>query len=250
MNILGIIPSRYASTRFPGKPLAKLGSKTMIHRVYDKASQAFENVVVATDDNRIFDEVKSFGGNVVLTSSEHKSGTDRCAEALEKFSQQTGKEFYAVVNIQGDEPFIEPQQLKSLAELFNAKDTEIATLVKPIKDCETLFNENVVKTVLTVNDIAIYFSRLPIPCLRGVEREKWVEKNIYYHHIGVYAYRCDILKKITQLPQSNLELTEKLEQNRWIENGYRIKICKTDSYGMGVDTPEDLKKILETINLD
>ena len=250
MKILGIIPSRYGSSRFPGKPLVKIGSKTMIHRVYEQAAKAFENVIVATDDSRIFDEVVSFGGSAVLTSANHQSGTDRCAEALEKFSQQVGIKFHAAVNIQGDEPFIKPEQLKTVAALFDNPSTEIATLVKPIKDTETLFNENVVKVVLDNAGGAIYFSRSPIPFMRGVEKNKWLEHNEFYHHIGVYAYRCDILKKITKLPQGNLELCEKLEQNRWLENGYKIKVCKTDFAGMGVDTPEDLEKILKTMNLD
>ncbi|MCQ2974239.1 MAG: 3-deoxy-manno-octulosonate cytidylyltransferase [Bacteroidales bacterium] len=250
MKILGIIPSRYASTRFPGKPLAMIGSKTMIHRVYIQASKAFEDVVVATDDQRIFDEVTSFGGKVVMTSENHQSGTDRCAEASIKYTQQTGKTFDAVINIQGDEPFVQPNQLIQLGNLFNDKSVEIATLVKQAKSSDEIFSENTAKVILNNNMEAVYFSRSPIPFLRGKNKEEWVKNHTYYRHIGVYAYRFDILQKITLLKQSSLELTEKLEQDRWIENGYKIKVCKTEFEGLAVDTPEDLDKILKTMQLD
>ncbi|MBR4265069.1 MAG: 3-deoxy-manno-octulosonate cytidylyltransferase [Bacteroidales bacterium] len=250
MKILGLIPSRYKSSRFPGKPLAMIGSKTMIHRVYDQASKAFDDVVVATDDERIFNEVKSFGGKVVMTSENHQSGTDRCAEAATKYCKETGKTFDAVINIQGDEPFVKPEQLKSLGNLFEDKNVEIATLIKPAKSSDEIFSENVVKVVINKLNEAIYFSRSPIPFMRGVDKDEWLNKQTYYRHIGVYAYRFDILQKITLLEQSSLELTEKLEQVRWIENGYKIKICKTDFEGLAVDTPEDLQKILDTMDVD
>jgi len=245
-----LIPSRYASTRFPGKPLAMIGSKTMIHRVYLQASKAFDDVVVATDDQRIYDEVTKFGGNVVMTSENHQSGTDRCAEAATRYCQQSGKTFDAVINIQGDEPFVQPEQLKALGNLFNDKDVEIATLIKPISSTEEIFNENAVKVIINLRDEAIYFSRNAIPFKRGADKSEWINSHQYYRHIGVYAYRYDVLQKITLLPQSSLELCEKLEQNRWIENGYKIKICKTDFEGLAVDTPEDLQKILDTMELD
>ncbi|MBO7597225.1 MAG: 3-deoxy-manno-octulosonate cytidylyltransferase [Bacteroidales bacterium] len=249
MKILGIIPSRYASTRFPGKPLAMIGGKTMIRRVYERASQAFEDVVVATDDDRIFNEVNSFGGRAVMTSENHQSGTDRCAEAAVKYSQSTGKQFNAVINIQGDEPFVDPDQLRQLGNLFNDSSVEIATLVKQAKTSDEVFSENTAKVIVNNASQAVYFSRSPIPFYRGKEREQWVTSHVYYRHIGVYAYRSDILQKITLLPQSPLELAERLEQNRWIENGYNIKVCVTDFEGLAVDTPEDLDKILKTIPL-
>ena len=250
MQILGIIPSRYASTRFPGKPLAMIGSKTMIHRVYERASQAFDDVVVATDDQRIFDEVTNFGGKVVMTSEKHQSGTDRCAEAAKIYSAQTGKTFAAVINIQGDEPFVDPDQLRQLGSLFNDSSVEIATLVKRAKTSDEVFSENTAKVIVNTNNEAVYFSRSPIPFYRGKEREQWVSSHVYYRHIGVYAYRSDILQKITLLPQSGLELAERLEQNRWIENAYKIKVCLTDFEGLAVDTPEDLEKILKTMDIN
>lgn len=249
MRILGIIPSRYASTRFPGKPLAMIGSKTMINRVYLQASKAFSDVVVATDNQRIYDEVKKFGGNVVMTSENHQSGTDRCAEAATSYCRETGKTFDAVINIQGDEPFVRPDQLTSLGNLFEDPAVEIATLIKEAAPDE-VFNENAVKVITNLRDEAIYFSRNAIPFMRGKDKSEWHKNFTYYRHIGVYAYRYDVLQKITLLPQSSLELSEKLEQNRWIENGYKIKISRTDFQGLAVDTPEDLQKILDTMELD
>ncbi|MCQ2251921.1 MAG: 3-deoxy-manno-octulosonate cytidylyltransferase [Bacteroidales bacterium] len=249
MNILGIIPSRYASSRFPGKPLAMIGSKTMIHRVYLQASKAFSDVVVATDDQRIFNEVTSFGGNVVMTSESHQSGTDRCAEAARKYAEQSGKSFDAVINIQGDEPFVRPDQLTSLGNLFQDKTVELATLIKDAEPDE-VFNENAVKVIKNLKNEAIYFSRNTIPFMRGADKSQWHKLHNYYRHIGVYAYRYDVLQQITLLPQSSLELCEKLEQNRWLENGYKIKVVETDFVGLAVDTPEDLQKILDTMELD
>ena len=250
MKILGIIPSRYQSTRFPGKPLAKIGSKTMVHRVYEQAKKTFDDVLVATDNNLIFNEVESFGGCPVMTSENHQSGTDRCAEAAKEYSKKTGKTFDVVVNIQGDEPFIKPEQLKLLAESFQDKNVDISTLIKKFGNQEDVFNENAVKVVKSINDYALYFSRFPIPFQRGVETKDWALRHEYFKHIGVYAYRYDILQKITLLKQSSLELTEKLEQNRWLENGYKIKVCRTDFQSLAVDTPEDLKKIIETMDFD
>jgi len=250
MKILGIIPSRYASTRFPGKPLVMIGSKSMIHRVYIQASKAFDDVVVATDDERIFREVSSFGGKVVMTAHTHQSGTDRCAEAAIAYSKQSKKTFDAVVNIQGDEPFVRPDQLISLGNLFEDKTVEIATLIKEAKTSDEIFSENTAKVIVNLKGEAVYFSRSPIPFKRGADKLEWVSQHVYYRHIGVYAYRYDVLQQITQLPQSSLELCEKLEQNRWIENGYRIRTCKTDFEGLAVDTPEDLDKILSTMDLD
>lgn len=250
MKILGIIPSRYASTRFPGKPLAKIGSKTMIERVYIQAKKAFDDVVVATDDNRIFDHVKSFGGNVVMTSDKHESGTDRCFEALCKYQEEFNKTFDIVVNIQGDEPYVLPEQLLSLSKAFEDKDTQIATLVKEMQDNDSIFNENHVKVVISKKNFAIYFSRLPIPFQRGVDKNDWIKSSTYYHHIGVYAYRSEVLAQITKLEKSMLERTEKLEQNRWLENDYKIKAVKTDFVGFGVDTPEDLQKLISVMNPD
>ena len=250
MRVLGIIPSRYKSTRFPGKPLVKIGSKTMIHRVYEQASKAFDTVLVATDDDKIFSEVTSFSGKVVMTSEAHQSGTDRCAEAARNYCEKTGETFDAVINIQGDEPFVEPGQLKSLASLFEDKNVQIATLVKEAKTFDEVFSENTAKVVLNLRNEAVYFSRSPIPFLRGEDKQSWVNKHLYFRHIGVYAYRFDVLQEITKLSQSSLELAEKLEQNRWIENGYKIKVCKTEFEGLAVDTPEDLQKILATMKID
>ena len=250
MNVLGIIPARYKSTRFPGKPLAKIGSKTMIHRVYSQAKKAFEDVLVATDDDAIFREVVSFEGQAVMTSPDHQSGTDRCAEAARGYVLPDGKKFDVVINIQGDEPFIQPGQLQILAAAFEDPTVDIATLVKEAKTPEEIFSENTAKVVINKNCEAVYFSRSPIPFVRGVEKDDWIKHHTFFKHIGVYAYRFDVLQEITQLKQGSLELAEKLEQNRWIENGYKIKVCKTDYEGLAVDTPEDLRRILETINPD
>lgn len=239
-NILGIIPARYASTRFPAKALAKIGGKTMIQRVYEQANQAssLNKVIVATDHPAIFQHVEDFGGVAVLTSPLHQSGTDRCQEAY--FNSQYKADY--VINIQGDEPFIQPEQIDLLAEALNDNKPELATLVKRITDTETLFNPNTPKVLLNSAHEAIYFSRQTLPYLRGIAPENWLEHHTFYKHIGIYAYRTDILSQITQLEASDLEQAESLEQLRWLENGFKIKVAITQHDSHGIDTPEDLAK--------
>lgn len=241
MKILGIIPSRYASTRFPGKPLVDIKGKSMIQRVYEQSEKAekVNKVIVATDDDRIYDHIKSWGGNVLMTSSEHPSGTDRCREAYE----HAGENFDYVINIQGDEPFIEPLQIDLLAELLDGK-TEVATLIKEIKDPADIINPSIVKVVKGKSK-ALYFSRSPIPHFRDASIDQWVKQHIYFRHIGIYAYRTDILKEITKLPQGSLEKAESLEQLRWLENGYYIKVAETEFDSFGIDTPSDLERMLK-----
>lgn len=248
LKILGIIPARYASTRFPGKPLVDISGKTMIQRVYEQASKSnlLAKVVVATDDDRIFEHVKSFGGEVVMTSSKHPSGTDRCFEALQIVSKlerrKEGKEFQRynyVINIQGDEPFIQPKQIDILVQCLTAK-TELATLIKRIEDEATLFNPNTPKVIFNNYHEAIYFTRQTIPYLRGIEKDKWLNAHDYFKHIGIYAYRVDILNKITKLPIALLEKVESLEQLRWLANGFKIKVAITPYDSFGIDIPEDL----------
>lgn len=240
MKFLGIIPARYASTRFPGKPLAMLGGKSVIQRVYEQVVGVLDDAYVATDDQRIETAVKAFGGKVVMTSVNHKSGTDRCYEACCKINGQ----FDVIVNIQGDEPFIQPSQLQSLKECFWDSTTQIATLVKPFAadNIEALENPNSPKVVLNKNMNALYFSRSIIPYQRNYEAKEWLKNHTYYKHIGLYAYRLEVLKEITSLPQSSLELAESLEQLRWLENGYTIKTGITEFETIGIDTPEDLEK--------
>lgn len=242
-DILGIIPARYASTRFPGKPLADIGGTSMIQRVYHQTTQVLSQVVVATDDRRIFDAVKAFGGKVVMTSENHQSGTDRCTEALNNLEKETGKNYKVVVNIQGDEPFIQPEQIEKLTSCFHNADTEIATLVKPLKNNEELFDPNKPKVVLNKNAQALYFSRSPIPYFRNVPEKEWHNKHKYLIHIGLYAYRTDVLRDITMLEQGTLEKAESLEQLRWLENGYVISARKTEFESWSVDTPEDIEKL-------
>lgn len=249
MKFIGIIPARYGSSRFPGKPLADMAGKPMIQRVYEQVKKAIDEVWVATDDERILKVVEDFGGKAVLTSPDHKSGTDRCNEAFSKI----GNGFDVVINIQGDEPFIQPQQIETLKSCFDSKETQLATLVKPFKKedgFEVLFNPNSPKVVLNKNSEAIYFSRSIIPYIRDAHHTEWLDKHIFYKHIGMYAYRADVLKKITLLPQSNLELAESLEQLRWIENGYKIKVGLTDIETIGIDTPEDMEKAIKLLNLN
>jgi 3-deoxy-manno-octulosonate cytidylyltransferase (CMP-KDO synthetase) len=240
--ILGIIPARYASTRFPAKPLVDIAGKSMIQRVYEQVrkSSLIKDVVVATDNQQIFDHVKSFGGQVCMTKESHVSGTDRCYEAL---TLQKEKYEY-VINIQGDEPFIQPEQIDLLAKLLDGK-TEIATLVKKIADQEQLLNSNIVKAVVAENNQALYFSRSVVPHIRNTPEVDWLGKHTFYKHIGMYAYRADILKQLTALSVSPLEKAESLEQLRWLENGYRIKIAETKTETIGIDTPEDLQKALQ-----
>ena len=244
LRFIVIIPARYASTRFPAKPLALLGGKPVIQHVYEQVSGVVENVVVATDDERIYEAVEAFGGRVVMTSSNHKSGTDRCWEAYQK----QGEEYDVVINVQGDEPFIAHSQLRAIMDCFNDETTDIATLVKPFSEedgIEALENPNSPKVVLDKQSRAIYFSRSVIPYLRGVEREEWLKKHTYYKHIGMYAFRADVLRQVTSLEQSPLELAESLEQLRWLENGYKIGVGISDVETVGIDTPEDLQRAEE-----
>ena len=243
MRSIGIIPARYASTRFPAKPLVDIRGKSMIQRVYEQAkkSTALDHVIVATDDDRIFNTVNQFGGEAVMTSTTHQSGTDRCLEAVLKEKM----EFDVVVNIQGDEPFISPEQIDLILSCFTAENTEIATLVKLISNTQTLWDSNKPKVVIDDEDFAIYFSRQCIPYLRGVKKEEWLETVNFYKHIGMYAYRVDTLKEICKLKPSRLEKAENLEQLRWIEGGYRIKIAITEEEAFSIDTPEDLQEILK-----
>lgn len=233
-----IIPARYASTRFPGKPLAILGGKTVIQRVYKQVSKVIHDVYVATDDQRIFNQVEVFGGNVVMTSPNHRSGTDRIEEAL----QHIGGQWDVVLNVQGDEPFIQPSQIETLCSCFDEQQTEIATLGKPFATIEAVENPNSPKIVVDNKGFALYFSRSMIPFIRGVEKNDWLSHYPFLKHLGIYAYRTEVLKQITQLPQSSLELAESLEQLRWLQNGFRIKVGTTDIETIGIDTPEDLAK--------
>ena len=238
---MAVIPARYASTRFPAKPLALLGGKPIVQRVYEQVAKMVERVVVATDDERIYDTVASFGGEVVMTSPNLKSGTDRCAEAYEKM----GYEADIVINVQGDEPFIVTEQMATLVKCFENEAIDIATLVKPFSaesGIEALENPNSPKVVINKRGEAIYFSRSAVPYLRDVERSEWLKHHTFYKHIGIYAFRAKTLGEITQLPQSPLEQAEKLEQLRWLENGYRIGVGITDIETIGIDTPEDLER--------
>jgi 3-deoxy-manno-octulosonate cytidylyltransferase (CMP-KDO synthetase) len=242
IQILGIIPARYSSTRFPAKPLIDIGGKSMIQRVYEqvKKSKLITEVVVATDHSEIFRHVQAFGGHVCMTKETHASGTDRCYEAL--LLQQ--KKFEYVINIQGDEPFIQPEQIDLLANQLDGV-TEIGTLVKKIETEDQLHNPNIVKAVLSGKGEALYFSRSTIPHLRNIPEKEWLQKHTFYKHIGMYAYRTDILQRLSSLSVSSLEKAESLEQLRWLENGFRIKVAETHTETLGIDTPDDLKKALE-----
>ncbi len=240
-SFIGIIPARYASSRFPGKPLAKIGSMTMIERVYRQVSKALDDVIVATDDDRIANAVKAFGGNVVMTSKEHRSGTDRCYEAY----RNSGSNAAVVINIQGDEPFINPEQISSLKQCFEDETTDIATLARRYdssKGFEGIFDPNVVKVIRNQNDMAIYFSRAIIPYIRNYQWQEWLDHFPFLTHVGMYGYRSSTLAEITKLPQSPLEIAESLEQLRWIDNGYKIKVGLTDCPTIGIDTPADLEE--------
>ena len=244
MKVIAIIPARYASTRFPGKPLAILGGKTVIRRVWEQVSRVIDDVAVATDDRRIAEAVEAFGGRAVITSPNHRSGTDRCYEAY----CLIGGEYDVVVNVQGDEPFISPSQIRALTACFDDESTDIATLVKPFAasdGIEALENPNSPKVVIDNESRAIYFSRSVIPYLRGVERSEWLARHTFYKHIGMYAFRRDVLREVTSLPQSSLERAESLEQLRWLENGYKIGVGITDIETVGIDTPEDLARAEE-----
>lgn len=241
MKIIGLIPARFASTRFPGKPLVDINGKSMIQRVYEQACKAksLDNVFVATDDDRIHQHVLSFGGKSIMTSTEHQSGTDRCHEAIKSIQENTD----IVINIQGDEPFIDPVQIDLLATCFDSNTTNIATLVKKVTSNEELFNTNTPKVTLNKRQEALYFSRNTIPFLRGIEQENWLQEHLFYKHIGIYGYRAETLKELTALPPSSLEESEGLEQLRWLENGYAIKTATTDIENIAIDSPEDLKKL-------
>lgn len=246
----GIIPARYASTRFPGKPLALLGTKPIIQHVYERAARELDNVVVATDDDRIIDAVNAFGGRAVMTSATHRSGTDRCREAY----TNAGMTADVVINIQGDEPFIAASQIRALKECFTNPHVQIATLARqydPANGFEGLFDPNLVKVTFDNNGRALYFSRSIIPYVRGVEWQKWLDATTFHTHVGIYAYRHDVLNEISALPQSSLELAESLEQLRWLQNGYNISVALTDRPTIGIDTPADLEaahKYLEDHN--
>lgn len=242
MNILGVIPARYHSARFPGKPLADIRGKSMIQRVYEQASMAhsLSNLVVATDDERIFKHVSDFGGKVLMTNTHHQSGTERCNEVLTLLNPD--EDFDIVVNIQGDEPFIKPSQIDLVADCFSNDAVEIATLVKPLKDKEALRSHHTVKVIVNKHNKALYFSRRLIPYTKEeLPENQWP---LYYKHIGIYAYRAQVLKAICKLPPSSLEKAESLEQLRWLENNYQIFVNYTEEEGVSIDTPEDLKKIL------
>jgi 3-deoxy-manno-octulosonate cytidylyltransferase (CMP-KDO synthetase) len=245
MNFIGIIPARYHSTRFPGKSLADICGKTMIQRVYEQAQKAMEEVWVATDDERIVEAVKGFGGNVLMTSLDHLSGTDRCAEAALKAAELTGKVYDVVVNIQGDEPFMQPREIELIRECFTGMpDTEIATLIQPILKNEDIFRSDMVKVILDSQSNAIYFSRSPVPHIFGVDESKWLGNYPFYGHVGLYAYRFSILQELAKLSEVVLEKVESLEQLRWLANGFKIKTNITDSDNFGIDTPEDLEKAI------
>ena len=241
MKFIAIIPARYASTRFPGKPLAMLGGKLIIQRVYEQASKVLDEVYVATDDERIQKAVEGFGGKAVMTSTNHKSGTDRLEEAATKI----GTDADVIINIQGDEPFIQKSQLETVKALFDDPQTQIATLGKPFESMEAVENPNSPKIVCDVKGYAMYFSRSVIPYIRGKEKEEWLKAFPYLKHIGLYAYRREVLHEVTQLPQSPLEIAESLEQLRWLQNGYRIKVGLTNVETVGIDTPEDLQRAEE-----
>ncbi len=242
LRFVGIIPARFASTRFPGKPLADIAGKSMIQRVYEQVAKALTDVYVATDDQRIFDAVLAFGGKAIMTSDQHKSGTDRCFEAFSKMDEW----FDVVINIQGDEPFIQPGQISELKKCFDEPETQIATLAKKVtkKDgSEFLKDPNNPKLIVNKQNEALYFSRSIIPFIRGTEPENWISAHSYLKHVGIYAYRVDVLRELTLLEQSPLEIAESLEQLRWLENGYRIKVGYTDVETVGIDTPDDLEKV-------
>ena len=242
LRALIIIPARYASTRFPGKPLVEIYGKPMVQHVYEKAVAVTDAVYVATDDDRIMDAVVAFGGRAIMTSADHQSGTDRCYEAYTRVAAQQGA-FDVVVNVQGDEPFILAEQITTLVDCFATPGVEIATLAKSIERTEELVDSNKVKVVFSSQQRALYFSRSPIPFCRGEEPSQWLERAAYYKHIGMYAYRPEVLKAITRIPRTPLEQTESLEQLRWLESGYAIAVRLTDHESVGIDVPEDLARV-------
>lgn len=246
MKFVGIIPARYGSSRFPGKPLVDMDGKPMIQRVYEQVTLALDEVWVATDDERIAEAVRNFGGNAVITSTEHRSGTDRCNEAYSIIN----KNFDVIINVQGDEPFIQAEQIEALKNCFDSENVQLATLVKAFKeedDFMVLFNPNTPKVIFNKDNEAIYFSRSIIPYIRDAHHTEWLRKHTFYKHIGMYGYRADVLKEITQLKPSSLEIAESLEQLRWIENGYKIRVGFTDVETIGIDTPEDMEKAIQKL---
>lgn len=248
MKVLAVIPARFASTRFPGKPLAQLGGKPIIQWVWECVAQmpALADAVVATDDERIADAVRQFGGQAMMTSTSHRSGTDRCGEVLQKMEAQ-GKQYDVVINVQGDEPFTKHSQLQSLIDCFAVAETQIATLKTAIRSQEELLSPNNVKVICNAQGKAVYFSRQPIPYLRSVEVDKWLDCQKYYKHVGIYAFRAEVLKQVVKLEASPLEVSESLEQLRWLENGYAIGVRETEQANIGIDTPDDLDKAEDVI---
>lgn len=247
-KFIGIIPARYASSRFPGKPLADIGGITMIERVYRQVKKELDQVFVATDDDRIFDTVQSFGGKAIMTSTEHRSGTDRVNEAYHEIDTDAN----IIINIQGDEPFVAPEQMATIKKCFDDPDTQIATLARKYDAAngfEGLFDPNKVKVIFDNNDFAIYFSRAILPYVRNYKWNEWLQHRDFYIHVGMYAYRSDVLDNVTKLPQSSLELAESLEQLRWLQNGYKIKVALTDAPTFGIDTPEDLEQAKKLFNI-
>jgi len=241
MNFIGIIPARYKSTRLPGKPLADLGGKPMIVRVLEQVIKILPDIIVATDDSRVESIVQKHGGTAIMTEMTHKSGTDRCGEAALKLIS-SGKQVDIVINIQGDEPFISEEHIKLLMKSFDDPRVDIATLANPVKLNEDIFDPNIVKVITNKDDFAMYFSRSPIPFLRKTDHAEWSKHFHFLKHVGIYAYKYKVLHEITNLPQSSLEIAEMLEQNRWLENSYKIKVAKTDIETFGIDTPEDLER--------
>lgn len=243
MKILGIIPARYASTRFPGKPLADINGKPMIQRVYEQAKKCklLSDVVVATEDKRIEAAVKNFKGKTVMTAGKHASGTDRCYEAMIK----SGNKFDAVINIQGDEPFIDPEQINKVASRLQDKNVQLCTLIKKLNSKEELVDPNIVKVIVNTRKEAVYFSRTAIPYYRGKDLSEWLKLHTYYKHIGIYGYRSNVLAAITELDRTPLEIAESLEQLRWIENGYKIAVDFTNNESQAVDTPADLERLIK-----
>ncbi len=246
MRILGIIPARMASSRFPAKALADIGGKSMVQRVYEQASAAkkTDKIIVATDHDDILQHVRDFGGTAVMTSEQHPSGTDRCREALDK----EAADYDYVVNIQGDEPFIHPDTIDELAGLLDGH-TPLATLVNQVKEAALLFNPSIMKVIINQQYQALYFSRECIPYLRGYDKREWLQHHTYYKHVCIYAYRTDILREVTKLPVSSLERAESLEQLRWLENGYPIKVGITEHESISIDTPEDLRRAKQLMNI-
>lgn len=242
MSAIGIIPARFASTRFPGKPLALIHGKPMIQWVYERAilAEKLSRVVVATDDERILLAVSEFGGDALMTRADHPSGTDRCYEALCK----AGQSYDYVINIQGDEPMIDPGQINQLCSLLSETEAKIATLARRINDAADITNPNVVKLVMDLRGKALYFSRSPIPHMRNFPPEEWNNRHVFYKHLGIYGFKTETLKSIVAMNQGMLEKAESLEQLRWMEQGTEIYVALTDYESIAVDTPEDLKKLI------